>query len=88
MINETQARLKKIASKIDVSFVLLPSQQNVHDEFVKYLNTLPTTPGATPKTPPTSKSNASTIQYDKKSKRFITLFLINIIHFIFLQLFK
>jgi hypothetical protein len=77
MIDETQTQLKSITSKLDVSFVLLSTQQNVYDEFVKYLNTLPKTSAATSKVPSMSRSNknhASKIAYDEKSKLFFIPF--------------
>jgi hypothetical protein len=77
MIDETQLQLKSITSKIDVSFVLLSSQQNVYDEFVKYLNTLQTIPATTSKIPSTRRNNknqALQIPYDVKSKLFFISF--------------
>ncbi|CAF1511634.1 unnamed protein product [Adineta steineri] len=44
MIDETKRQLETINSKLDVSFILLPNQQNVYDEFVKYLNSNKTSP--------------------------------------------
>ena len=38
MIDETRSALISFDAKLDVSFILLPKQQNVYDEFVKYLN--------------------------------------------------
>ncbi len=64
MIDETQTQLKTITSKIDVSFVLVSSQQNVYDEFVKYLNTIQTT-SKKPSIP--RQQNSSKIAYNEKS---------------------
>jgi hypothetical protein len=69
MIKETQEQLMNSRSKMDVSFILLKDQQNVYDEFSKYLNRIKSPPAAVPKTVPTSKTNAqSNIAYNEKSK--------------------
>lgn len=69
MLDETHIQLQSLNSKMDVSFVLVQDQQNVYDEFVKYLNTIQTSVSTTPKTPPKPKTtNPLNIPYDVKSK--------------------
>ena len=86
MLDETQLELIKTNSKLDVSFILLPAQQNVYDEFVKYLSNIKTPRTTIPKLHPISKTNHQLkIPYDEKSNIF---FLKNTILLIFLQLFK
>jgi hypothetical protein len=71
MLDETQIQLKTINSKMDVSFILLPSQQNVYDEFNKYLNSIQTLPTTTSKISSTRQTNDQLkIPYDEKSKIF------------------
>ncbi|CAF0928899.1 unnamed protein product [Adineta ricciae] len=59
MIDETQEQLVKINEQLDVSFVLLPSQKNVFDEFVKHLNSIRSSRTTVPK--PTASALTSTI---------------------------
>jgi hypothetical protein len=78
MIDETQTQLKTLNSKMDVSFILLSSQQNVYDEFVKYLNSTQPLSATTSKIPATSKTNSQLkIEYDEKSKNNFRCFLNN-----------
>ena len=70
MIDETQIQLLTNQSKIDVSFILLPNQQNVYDEFTKYLNGIRTAPATASKALPTRKNDKQLkITYDEKSKK-------------------
>ncbi|CAF0879399.1 unnamed protein product [Adineta ricciae] len=59
MIDETQEQLMKLNDQLDVSFVLLPSQKNVFDEFVKYLNSIRSS--RTTVSNPTASASTSTI---------------------------
>lgn len=71
MIDEAIGQLRRLTSKITVSFVLVSSQQNVYDEFVKYLQGMG--PAVTPKIPPTNKRHGPLkITYDEKSKLILT----------------
>jgi len=86
MLDETQIQLKNLNSNMNISFVLLPSQQNVYDEFVKYLNSLQTFPATTSKISSTNKTNNQLkFPYEEKSKRFsdFDFFFLNIKFFIF-----
>lgn len=71
MINETQIQLLKMNSKMNISFILLPNQQNVYDEFVKYLNSIQTLPSTIiPKLSSIKKTTDQTkIPYDEKSTK-------------------
>jgi hypothetical protein len=73
MIDATQIQLIKTNSKLDVSFILLPDQKNVYDEFVKYLNGTKTTHTTVSKGFPISKTNNQLkIPYDEKSNIIFT----------------
>ncbi|CAF3645504.1 unnamed protein product [Rotaria sordida] len=67
MIDETHVQLINNTSNIDVSFILLPSQQNVYDAFVKHLNTIQTHSKNLSKQNPKNKTNHhSKIPYEEK----------------------
>ena len=69
MIDETQMQLLTNQCKIDVSFILLSTQQNVYDEFIKYLNCIRTVPATASKPLPIRKNDKQLqILYDEKSK--------------------
>ena len=71
MIDETQIQLTNLKTKLDVSFILLSSQRNVYDEFMKYLNSTKSLPSTVLKTSVTNKTNIqSKIPYDQQSKMF------------------
>jgi len=85
MLDETEIQLKNLNSQMTVSFILLSTQQNVYDEFVKYLNTIQTFPSTTSKTSSTSKTNDQLkIPYDEKSKIYVFFFKYKILYFSFL----
>ena len=66
MIDETRDALTSIGTKLDVSFILLANQQNVYDEFIKYLNE---DGSAQPDAVTTRKSDVQeSISYDEKGK--------------------
>jgi hypothetical protein len=67
MIDEIQRQLLPDNFQMDISFVLLPTSQNVYDDFVTYLNTIKTSSS----TIPNNKSDVQTkLPYDEKSKIF------------------
>jgi hypothetical protein len=76
MLDETQIQLKNLNSNMNISFILLPSQQNVYDEFVKYLNSIQTHPATTSKISTSNKTNNNQLKlpYEEKSKRFFVFF--------------
>lgn len=69
MIDEALLQLLNSTSTIIVSFVLKSDQQNVYDEFVKYLQSVSrTVPATTTKLPSKSKRSVPLkIAYDEKS---------------------
>ncbi|CAF3865378.1 unnamed protein product [Rotaria magnacalcarata] len=67
MLRETRKELIKIKIKMNISFVLLPSEQNVYDQFVKYLNQMETVdPLVSHKSPTKKQDDQSTMTYDRK----------------------
>ncbi|CAF4224636.1 unnamed protein product [Rotaria socialis] len=67
MLRETRKELIKIKIKMNISFVLLPSEQNVYDQFVKHLNQMETVDLLVSYKSPTKKQDdQSTMAYDKK----------------------
>lgn len=66
MLDETHIQLKTLNPKLTVSFILLSNQQNVYDEFVKYLNNIQTSPSST--SPKPKKNNQLNIAYEEKSE--------------------
>ena len=66
MIDETRDALTSLGTKLDVSFILLADQQNVYNEFIKYLNQHGS---AQPDGSATRRSDVQgTIPYDEKGK--------------------
>lgn len=71
MLDETITRLISTDTQINVSFVLVPNQQNVYDAFIKCLNSLQSNPLKQPvKTvaATANNNNRTNIPYDMKSK--------------------
>ncbi|CAF3561359.1 unnamed protein product [Rotaria sp. Silwood1] len=67
MLHETRKQLTTFKIKMNISFVLLSTQQNVYDEFIKYLNQMLVVDLMVSTNNPTKKQvNKSTIAYDKK----------------------
>jgi hypothetical protein len=78
MLHETRKQLTKQKTKMNISFILLPTQQNVYDAFVQRLNELETIDiNVSHKIPTKKNDDQSTIVYDRKSNRSKCFLLIN-----------
>jgi hypothetical protein len=68
MLLETQKQLVANKNKMNISFILMPEQRNVYDEFIKYLNEMHTiNPMVSAKISTKKQDDQLTIPYDEKS---------------------